>query len=221
MFHCKDKDRKALLRRMRGEAADEDMGKIIEEFSSQSQIQRLPRFPKDQPIPDPPQVNESTAATDKGEKLGAPTIQDLEETSPEEESTKPLEVESVTHEPTAPTQRKDLRIKKTTSGSRSQSKTAITVTDGEFAERKVVEFEGVAEPPRFPLRVGQITGNLALGCDVLSFASEQDREDFRTGENRDLSRVLRFIEVKGRKNKGVSIELRGNERNAAIEYSSL
>lgn len=221
MFHCENKNRKALLRRMRGgEEADEDMEKIIEEFSSLSQIKRLPRFPKDQPIPDPPRVNESTAATEKGEKSGVPATQDLDETSAEEETTKPLEVESVTHEPTAPTQRKDLRIKKTTSGSRSQSKTTNTVPDGDFAERKVVEFEGAAKPPRFPLQVGQITGNFALGCDVISFASKQDREDFMTGKNRDLSKVLRFIEVKGRKNKGGLIELRGNEKSAATDYGN-
>lgn len=218
MFHCRDKDRKALLRRMRGEAAEEDMEKIIEEFSSMSQIQRLPKFPKDQPIPDPPQVNERETATNNGEKLGLPVIQDLKEISLEEEATKPLNIESVTHEPTAPTQRKDLQIKKTTSSSRTQSKTATTKTDADFAEQKVVEFESAAKPRRFPVLVSQITGNLSLGCDVLSFASEQDREDFMTGENRDLSRVLRFIEVKGRKNEGDSIELQGNEKSAATAY---
>ena len=220
MFLCKDKNRKALLRRIRGEDADEDMEKIIEEFSSQSQIPRLSYFPKDQPIPDPPQANESATATDKDENLSGSTIRDLEETSTEEEVTRPLNVELMTHEPTMPTKRKDLLIKKTTSGSRTQSKTANTITDGDFAEQKVVEFEGAAEPPRYPLRVGQITGNRALGCDVLSFVSDQDREDFRTGENRDLSRVLRFIEVKGRKNEGASIELRGNEKSAATAYGN-
>ena len=220
MFHCKDKDRKALLRRMRGEAADEDMEKIMEEFSLQSQIRRLPKFPKDQPIPDPPQVNESTTSTVKDENVSDSTIRDLDETSTEKQSTRPLNVASMTHEPTAPTKRENLRIKKTTSGSRSQSNTSKTITDGDFAERKVVEFEGAAESPRFPLRVGQITGHLALGCDVLSFASEQDREDFVTGDNRDLGRVLRFIEVKGRKNEGGSIELRGNEKSAATEYGN-
>ena len=218
MFSCKDKNRKALLLRMRGEAADEDMEKILKEFSSPARIQRVSKFPKDQPIPDPPQVNERETATDNGEILGITTIQDFKKTSTKEEVNKPLKVEAVIHKPSAPAQRRDLRIKKTTSGSRTQYKPAITVTDGDFAEQKVVEFESAAKPCRFPILVGQITGNLSLGCDVLSFASEQDREDFMTGENRDLSRVLRFIEVKGRKNEGASIELRGNEKSAATEY---
>ena len=217
IFHCKHKDREALLRRLRGEAADEDMEKIMDKFSSQSQIQQLPKFPEDQPIPDPPQKNENTTATDNGEILGVTTLQNCEETPPEDRGTKPLKIEEVIHEPKFPTQRRDLNIKKTISGNRYHD-TVIKMTDGAFTERKVVEFEGADENNRYPLRVGQITGSHALGCDVLSFASEQDREDFRTGKNRDLSRVLRFIEVKGRKNEGGSIELRGNEQSAAIEY---
>ena len=216
MFRCKDKDRKALLRRMRGEAAEEDMEKIMEEFSSISQLQQLSEFPKGQPIPGPSQMNESAASVVKDENISDSTIRDLKETSTEEEVTKPIKVEAMTHEPALPTKRKDLRIRKTTGGSRSQSKiVAYTQADGDFAEQMVVAFEGAVNPPRFPLQVGQITGYLSLGCDVISFASEQDREDFKTGKNPDSSKILRFIEVKGRKSEVGSIELRGNQKSAA------
>jgi hypothetical protein len=61
-------------------------------------------------------------------------------------------------------------------------------------------------------------GSEGPGCDLLSFASEKDREAFRLGDIRDLNIVVRFIEVKGRGNAGATIELKGNELSAAEKY---
>jgi hypothetical protein len=72
---------------------------------------------------------------------------------------------------------------------------------------------------RFPLLVGQYTGDLALGCDILSFATDEARELFTSNKNRDLNLVERFIGVKGRKDKLAAIELRGNEKHAAKRYA--
>lgn len=90
---------------------------------------------------------------------------------------------------------------------------------GDFCERKVLEIEENFEPPRFPLLVGQYTGDQALGCDILSFASEEARDQFTSNKNRDLNLVERFIEVKGRTNKQAVIELKGNEKDAAKKYA--
>lgn len=90
---------------------------------------------------------------------------------------------------------------------------------GDFCERKVLEIEENFEPPRFPLLVGQYTGDQALGCDILSFASEEARDQFTSNKNRDLNLVERFIEVKGRTNKQAIIELKGNEKDAAKKYA--
>lgn len=95
---------------------------------------------------------------------------------------------------------------------------SYTPLNGDFCESKVLEIEENFEPPRFPLLVGQYTGDHALGCDILSFATEESREQFRLNENRDLNLVERFIEVKGRKDKQAEIELRGNEKKAALKY---
>jgi len=83
-----------------------------------------------------------------------------------------------------------------------------------------MDFEESSDPPRFPLLVGQITGSLAFGCDIISFASNEDREAFKSGANRNLQKITRFIEVKGRKHESGAVELRGNELNAAIENKS-
>ena len=82
-----------------------------------------------------------------------------------------------------------------------------------------MEIEESFQSSRYPLRVGQLMGSDAPGCDILSFKSAEQRDKFRSGEDRDRGNVLRFIEVKGRKNESAKIELRGNEKNAAVKYN--
>ncbi len=81
-----------------------------------------------------------------------------------------------------------------------------------------MEFEESSDPPRFPILVGRITGVDAPGCDVLSFASAEDRAGFKNPETRDWAKVLRFIEVKGRSSAAAKIELKDNELKAARTY---
>jgi hypothetical protein len=127
----------------------------------------------------------------------------------------PLNIEQGQHNPVTTPKRQPLRIQKTTGG----TKPTVThkVTDGAFCERKAFEFEETCDPPRFPLLVGQITGALAFGCDIISFSSATDREAFKSGSDRSLSKIVRFIEVKGRKNESGAVELKGNELNAAVQ----
>ena len=101
-----------------------------------------------------------------------------------------------------------------------QGSTSYIPVNGDIAEQKIMEIEENFEPPRFPLLVGQYMGNEGLGCDVLSFNSEEDRDGFKNNDCRDLRLVERFIEVKGRRSRGTSIELRGNEKDAASTYAN-
>lgn len=218
MFLCKEKDRRVLLQRMRGELADENMEEIIAEFGIDDPTTRVAAMPSSQPIespvvkPDPPKEPESpkTEVPKKPEDgAGSPTSTSQEG---------PLNIEPGQHTPVGTPKRQPLRIQKTVGG----TKPTVThkVTDGAFCERKALEFEESCDPPRFPLLVGQITGTLAFGCDIISFSSSEDREAFKSGADRSLSKITRFIEVKGRKNESGAIELKGNELNAAVGNKS-
>jgi len=68
-----------------------------------------------------------------------------------------------------------------------------------------MEFEEHDTPPRFPLKVGNVTGWHAPGVDLLSFASAEDKERFLARERRE-ELVLRFIEVKGRSSDGAKLD---------------
>lgn len=72
---------------------------------------------------------------------------------------------------------------------------------------------------RYPLAVSQFQGELAYGCDILSFASAQLCQQFRQEEGTpNIGLVQRFIEVKGKSSEDSTIELRGNELRSAQEF---
>ena len=216
MFLCKEKDRKSLLRKMRGEEADENMELIIEEFGGADTAARVAAMPTNLPIHEPeskPEEQPSVPISD-----AKPEVPPEKETFPTDQPNGdgPLQVEQATHVPSGAPKRQDLKINKTTGTPRKHT-AAHRVTDGAFCEKKAMEFEEASEPARYPLQVGQLTGISAFGCDIISFASIEEREAFKSGASRRLDKVLRFIEVKGRKHESGSIELKGNERTAAIE----
>jgi hypothetical protein len=216
MFLCKLKDRESLLRRMRGEAADEDMSRIIEAFSLHGHLS-LGELPvtgptnEDDPVQSPETDPQDERAEAEAERDSPNTV------STESTANDPLLVEQLPHHPIGMPTRQGLRVQRTRS-SNGEREIVRRITDGDFAERKAVEFEEAGEPPRYALRVGHITGSDAPGCDVLSFGRSEDRDAFRSGANRNIATVARFIEVKGRADEGSAIELRGNERQAAERY---
>ncbi|MCI0534980.1 MAG: DUF3883 domain-containing protein [Verrucomicrobiales bacterium] len=59
--------------------------------------------------------------------------------------------------------------------------------------------------------------SLGGGVDVISFATEQDKDQFLNGDRRDTL-VARFIEVKGRASEAAKIDLRDNAVKAARRY---
>ncbi|AUX43677.1 uncharacterized protein SOCE26_051290 [Sorangium cellulosum] len=90
------------------------------------------------------------------------------------------------------------------------------VVDPVHCQQLAAWFEEAEGQGRFPLPVDHLQGSDAYGCDVLSFASAEDRERFRTSADPRL--VARFIEVKGRGHEHGRVELRGNELQAARRY---
>jgi len=219
MFLCRQKDRRALLRRMRGEAADEDMDRIIEEFRHQTPANRLAMLPELGPIDEPEPVDPDSVDVyvDLNKETAEETQPDQDETDVGSMGTRDLSIEQVEHHPKPPPTKQKMRIQRK-SGKHSGHTTTNWVTDPDFIERKVMEIEESFQPSRYPLRVGQLMGSDAPGCDILSFNSAEQRDKFQSGEDRDMGNVLRFIEVKGRKNEGAKIELCGNEKNAAVKY---
>lgn len=118
----------------------------------------------------------------------------------------------VPHEPTAPRRRIAQRVhtQRSPGGSRPQGR---QVTDGNRCEELGALFE--ESQGRFPWRVGPLQGTEGFGCDVLSFATADDRQRCIDGLGVDISCVERFIEVKGRSLAKGAIPLEGNELEAA------
>jgi hypothetical protein len=212
MLLCDDKDRQQLLRRMRGDSVVDDIESIKKEFAAFSANRQIvpgvsvivpptvinPALPGETPVP--PDV--PSGGPDAGKEQAA--------------SGGSLSVTEEEHTASHPNEQK-LRIQRVSSIFREVIATR-RVTDGDFCERKAMEFEGADDPKRFPLLVSQIVGSGGVGCDILSFSTAEEREAFRVGTGRDQASVARFIEVKGRSSATAVIELKGNELAAAERY---
>ncbi|SGZ19721.1 DUF3883 domain-containing protein [Moritella viscosa] len=214
IFRCKPKDRNSLLRRMRGDKVEEvdmDMFNIPSEdtfgvlpdvgvikdpvVSSSLEKENIPAQPK-------------TPITTTVGHFNAVVINN------------PIEITQVTSPSAVGVRKHKLRVQVRTSGSTGPMNyvNGYQVTDGNFAENKVMEIEENFDPARYPLRVGQIVGSHSFGCDILSFDTEEKRDNFKNNKDRNWDQIDRFIEVKGRKHNSAEIELRGNEKNAAYKY---
>lgn len=215
MLSCKEEDRLVLLQRLGGESVLEDLDKIKAEFALFT-----PRAMIEAPFPmsEPPKVLLPTVKEPDTPGTEPSNIEVPSDTTPTEFSAFLYIIEEE-HIPEPAAEPRKLQVKTVTSpGGRSRNQNQIT--DGDFCERKAMEFEEASDPARWPLPVGQIMGTDGASCDLLSFTSQEAREIFRLGPTRDLNTVDRFIEVKGRGNGGASIELRGNELDAAERYGS-
>jgi hypothetical protein len=79
------------------------------------------------------------------------------------------------------------------------------------AENLAIEFEKAQG--RFAEKVSHFQGSEAFGCDILSFNSKEDLENFKSKADSKL--IERFIEVKGRVNSVGAVTLGGNELTCA------
>ena len=211
LFACQRKDRLKILKRLVGEddvPAMEELERLYSDTAEQGDDSEV-NFPDgalDQPSPSKKDVTHPEVPEGQGT-----------ETSPPQNGDQPPQIDSVPHTPSGPPVRVECRVSRQ-GPTRPRNRTGSRrVTDGLFCEYKAIEFEENDTPPRFPVRVGNITGWDAPGVDVLSFASAEDRANFLAGDHSE-ARITRFIEVKGRSSEGAKIDLRDNELEAARKY---
>lgn len=83
------------------------------------------------------------------------------------------------------------------------------------AEELAMKFE--EDQTRYPLKVSQLRGTIAPGCDIISFSTYKDRLEFEEASTTkvDYANVIRFVEVKGSNSSTGSIVLAGNELDRA------
>jgi len=67
--------------------------------------------------------------------------------------------------------------------------------------------------------VSHIQGYEGPGCDIISFQTDTDWQEYKKDPNSNPPMIKRFIEVKGRSNEKGSIPLKGNELDAARIYA--
>lgn len=221
LFRCSMSERIALLSRILGEEVRSDQLADMTE-QGDDELERISVLLGVSVIEEPIVVNAPNKSNEKLEqKIEVPTssLPVSHENGNEDENSGTLSIVPIETLPKPAPIKQKLRVKKTSNYTGGQSQ-AYQPVNGDLSEQKIMEIEESVDPPRYPILVGQYMGNEGLGCDILSFSSENDRERFRSNKCRDLRLVERFIEVKGRRNKGASIELRGNEKDAAKKYAS-
>ncbi len=219
LFRCHKDERHALLSRILGEEVTD-----VELTSLYTSTDNLD-ISSDTVLPDIPVLEEpkhTNVTEGKGVELNVPKERIDAPTNMDKvgNDSGPIQITPVDAEAVSSPVRQKLRVKKTRSSTIGKTSTSYTPVNGDIAEQKIMQIEESFEPPRFPLLVGQYMGYEGLGCDVISFSSEKDRDRFKNNDCRDLCLVDRFIEVKGRRNRGASIELRGNEKDAASKYAN-
>lgn len=136
----------------------------------------------------------STELNVPNEYINAPTTMD--EVGNSGNDSGPIQITSVDTEAVSTDVRQKLRVKKTRSSTVGQGSTSYTSVNGDITKLNIMEIEENFEPPRSPLFVGLYMGNEGLGCDVLSFNLEEDRDGFKNNDCRDLRLVERFVEAK-------------------------
>tara|TARA_R110001583_G_scaffold18601_1_gene73828 strand:+ start:20314 stop:24513 length:4200 start_codon:yes stop_codon:yes gene_type:complete len=215
LFRCSMNERLALLSRILGEdVRREQLDGIAEQTSDELDSYNV--------LLDIPTIEEPVVIHSVNQPNEKPNLASELQKNPltvSNEASGTLSIKSVKTSPKPPPTKQKLRVKSRRSFTTGWSRSYQPVS-GDFVESKIMEIEESFTPPRYPLLVGQYMGDEGLGCDVLSFGSEEARERFRSNKHRDLREVERFIEAKGKGSGGASIELRGNEKKAAKEHST-
>lgn len=227
LIQCPRQDRLKLLEKMLGGEPVPDMAALADEFEVASEGNAfkfdIPGDDEDLDDKDHDDEDRKGGEDDTGDKGDK---KDGGDQSSKDESGKtdggldddkgPLGVGEKGHTQSS-AKRVKLRVQRKPSQGGNRRSGSHLVTDGEFCEKKAMEFELTDDPPRFPLHVGRVTGYNGPKCDILSFASNEGRQTFRQTKNPES--IARFIEVKGRSNGLSSILLKGNELDAARDYA--
>jgi hypothetical protein len=209
LAQCRPEYRFPLLQRMLGidpqPFFDEALRKLeMEPESDRYDTEKLP--------PAPVSDQQTTTAMNETTESGSTAISD---------STEPrsivgqVNVKQTEHIPSGPAKRIRTRVRATPCTGRAKA-VLHQVTDAKRCQELAYRFEEAEGQDRYPLRVDYLQGSEYFGCDVLSFATLENRDNFAS--TRDVNLVLRFIEVKGRGAEKGSIGLEGNELEAALKH---
>lgn len=211
LITCKRKDRLKLLKRLLGDDELPEMGQLIGKYRESIDASYV-EIPDREGVLTPPVL-----AREPKKAVATPAEAKVSCGKPEEAIGDPPEIVRVGHVPKPRGAGVSERVSHIAHAERQASSRERRVADGSFYEEKAMEFEQCNAPPRFPLRVGHITGSQSPGVDLLSFVSAEHERKFRDGDHSE-SLVERFIEVKGREDKEAKITLEGNELEAAKKY---
>jgi len=206
LISCRARQRMALLDRILGGAGED---KIIESrkllSSPLEEIDELPYTPPlpteqpPSPVPSPETAEpQQPSPTDTGSEIPPSTIG-------------PVISEPGELTPSKGGSRRKIKIIRSRNPKPHKKR---VLTNPDRTENLAIEFEKAQS--RFPLKVSDIKGAEAYGCDILSFKTEHDRDTFSVSP--ELSLITKFIEVKGSGLARGSITLKGNELKAAQEY---
>lgn len=207
LISCRVRQRRALLDRILGGSGEDKLNEARRLL--QSPLEEIDEFPYTPPLPTEPATSPIVPA-DSGESQPTEATEKITELPPSI-------VWPVTLTPKEFTPTKGVgktRIRVIRSRNPKPHKKRI-LTNPDRAENLAIEFEKAQD--RFPLKVSDIKGVEAYGCDILSFNGESDRDVF--SKSPDISLVTRFIEAKGSGISRGSITLKGNELTAAQNYA--
>jgi len=91
------------------------------------------------------------------------------------------------------------------------------ITDGDICEDKICTFE--KEESRWPIKVSHTQGYQGPRCDIISFKTEEDLNNYISSPDMKTHLIERFIEVKGRSSEKGSVIIKGNSLDAARVYA--
>lgn len=209
LAQCTPNLRPALLQRMLGVDPQQFLDEALRKLNAEAELDSVTeKFlpPPPASIPPPPPSGGQIAAPATTPNAG-PALQPV--------VLGQVDVRKIAHTPLPPATQIKARVRATPSTGVLMI-SAYQVTDAKRCQELAFHFEEAGSQGRFPLKVDHLQGSEYFGCDLLSFASQEDRDKFRQTLNKDL--VLRFIEVKGRSSEKGSITLKGNELAAALKY---
>ena len=220
IYRCSPKSRRQLLKKMCGDEFEIDLDSVEREstiiWEGQSQESSCNESEGNIEVEEPSVIDQPSAINSTEPKIDDTSFERDNSEAKDLEHNKVLAQE---HQPRRPKERRSLVVRRQASTRTANYSGQRIVTDGELCEKKAEEFEKQDTPPRFPLRVGHITGYDAPGCDLFSFETDADRAAFIDPQTRNESLISRFIEVKGRSSRDAEIELKGNELTAARKYN--
>lgn len=207
VFRCRTvAEMEDVVRGLVDDDADGKLAQAHERFRTEAEEEP----PTPQPLPPP-----SGGADDRSELSGVDTG-DAPNVDPDDDAEHEPAAGDVTFQPVPPPTRRAGTRRKLVITARAGSggvrrRGPLATEDVTF---RVVEAYERLEG-RYPVRVSHLHGSEAFGCDIISLASAEEYERTFSHNEVEDSRIVRFIEVKGRSSRSGEIELTENEYRKA------